>query len=81
MSIVTADGGLTALARTSAFWLLLFLFYCRHDLRNQNKNSARQSWFSAELACHVLTLLLGIRLIPKMPYGGSVTLFSMLLSV
>lgn len=79
MSIVTTDGGLTAFGYgLSILAAALFFFIAGMISRNQKtKISARQLVFcGTAIALAYLTSY--IRLIPKMPYGGSVTLFSML---
>lgn len=79
MSIVTADGGLTALGYgLSILAAALFFFIAGMISRNQKtKISARQLVFCGT-AMALAYIASYIRLIPKMPYGGSVTLFSML---
>ena len=79
MSIVTADGVLTALGYgLSILAAALFFFIAGMISRNQKtKISARQLVFCGT-AMALAYIASYIRLIPKMPYGGSVTLFSML---
>ena len=79
MSIVTVDGGLTALGYgLSILAAALFFFIAGMISRNQKtKISARQLVFCGT-AMALAYIASYIRLIPKMPYGGSVTLFSML---
>lgn len=81
LSIVTPDGGLTTLG----YWLfglaasaLLFLGTTLYHKRNHTISlTTKQLVFSA-VAMALAFVTSYIKLIPEMPYGGSVTLFSML---
>ena len=59
MSIVTVDGGLTALGYgLSILAAALFFFIAGMISRNQKQKSLPDSWFSAELPWPLPTLLL-----------------------
>lgn len=79
MSIVTPDGGLTALGYGLCVLAALLLFLIAGMVSRSQKAhlSTRQLVFcGAAMALAYLTSY--IKLVPRMPFGGSVTLFSML---
>ncbi|MDO4267666.1 MAG: energy-coupled thiamine transporter ThiT [Eubacteriales bacterium] len=79
MSVVTPDGGLTALGYGLCVLAALLLFLVAGMVSRSQKTrlSTKQLVFcGAAMALAYLTSY--IKLVPRMPFGGSVTLFSML---
>lgn len=78
MSIVTTDGGLTALGYGLCAFaaILLLLAACFISRQHKNKLSTKQLVFCG--AAMALAFVTSYIKLFNMPYGGSVTLFSML---
>lgn len=81
MQLVTADGGLTTLGYIVSIVAIIVLVLAATLLYGRTKKSVKLS--TKQLSFCAVAMALAyvtsyIKIVPEMPYGGSVTLFSML---